>query len=268
MGNAAQAILTTGILGGLGYVIYKAMQEAGQGAGQGSVQAQPAAFVTTTTTPNGGGLKNGLFAGLGSILQSTGNKGGGLLEGLFGGNTTAPSQGGAAPAASGFSATPKPSRGPVAAVPFGQQPIGARLKRDLMTDFGFTGFQAAGIVGNLHLESAGFIELQEIQPMQWVMGKLVPSSTNRGGFGYAQWTGPRRRAFERWAASHNLDVSSYDANYGFLHYEMTSTGERRVVPKLKATRTVEEATLVFMRMYLRPGIQHAETRINYARRYV
>lgn len=146
--------------------------------------------------------------------------------------------------------------------------IGAQLKRDLMATFGLTGIQAAGVVGNLDHESAGFKSLQEIKP-------LIAGS--RGGYGYAQWTGPRRRAFEAWVQARGLDARSYAANWGFLKHELTNTEERRVLPRLRKARTVEDAARIFSGSsergnsfdgFLRPGIPHMASRIARAKRYV
>lgn len=138
--------------------------------------------------------------------------------------------------------------------------IGNRLMRDLMADFGFTRHQAAGVVGNLDHESDGFRGLQEYNPT--VKG-------SRGGYGYAQWTGPRRRQFESWAAQNGYsDLSSYDANYGFLKYEMSQTWEKRAVDRVKATSSVEDATRVFQDTFLRPGIPHTKSRIDRAKGYL
>ena len=128
-----------------------------------------------------------------------------------------------------------------------------------MRDFGLSKNQAAGVVGNLDHESGGFQYMQEISPA--VAG-------SRGGWGYAQWTGPRRRDFEKWAADRGLNPSSYEANYGFLAHEMTNTWEKRVVPRLKRTNSVEDATRVFQDVFLRPGIPQTDSRIARAGRYV
>lgn len=136
--------------------------------------------------------------------------------------------------------------------------IGNRLMADLQRDFGFTREQAAGIAGNLAHESAGFQTLQEIKPM-------VPGS--RGGWGFAQWTGPRRRAFEKWAEEAGLDPRSYEANYGFLKYEMTDTWEKRAVDKVRRTSTPAEAAQVFSSTFLRPGIAHNDSRVNWAEKF-
>lgn len=146
--------------------------------------------------------------------------------------------------------------------------IGERLTRDLMNDFGFTRDQAAGFVGNLHHESAGFASLQEITPMRRNEdGSFSPSNTARGGYGYAQWTGPRRLEFEQWAFERGLDYDSYEANYGFLRHELQNTSERRVVARLRAAGSVEQAAEVVMDTFLRPGIEHLSSRVAAARRY-
>lgn len=135
---------------------------------------------------------------------------------------------------------------------------GTRLKADLMRDFGLAPHQAAGVVGNLDHETGGFKFMQEISP-------TVPGS--RGGYGFAQWTGTRRNDFEAWARARGLNVSSYEANYGFLKHELTNTTEKRVLPKLRAARTVEEATQVFSSTFLRPGIPHMSSRVQRAQYY-
>ncbi len=136
--------------------------------------------------------------------------------------------------------------------------IGQQLMADLMRDFGLTPAQAAGVVGNLDHESGGFKSLQEIDPM--VEGA-------RGGFGYAQWTGPRRRAFESWAAENGLDPTSYEANYGFLKHELTATPEGAVIDKLRGANSPDEAATVFSETFLRPGIPHMGSRVARAGKY-
>lgn len=135
--------------------------------------------------------------------------------------------------------------------------IAPRLMAGLMQDYGLTQEQAAGFVGNLAHESGGFNTLQEINP-------LVEGS--RGGYGYAQWTGPRRRQFEAWSSEHGLDPSSYDANYGFLRNELDNTAEGRVLNDLRAAPDVASASKVVEQQFLRPGIPHSESRVKWANR--
>src|ERR1700728_2182515 len=79
------------------------------------------------------------------------------------------------------------------------------IMNQLMSQFDLNDFQAAGILGNLGTECAGFHVLHEIgQP------------DGRGGYGWAQWTGPRRVDFIAWCTTNDLDWHSDEANYGFL----------------------------------------------------
>lgn len=134
--------------------------------------------------------------------------------------------------------------------------IATRLLSDIQRDYGLSAPQAAGVVGNFMHESGGFNSLQEISP-------LVPGS--RGGYGYAQWTGPRRREFEDYVARNNLDPTSYEANYGFLQHELANDPyERRQFDTVRNAQTAEEAARLISQNYLRPGIPHMDSRINYA----
>lgn len=119
------------------------------------------------------------------------------------------------------------------------------VMRRLMKDFDLTKEQAAGIVGNLGHESGGFRQMQELRP-------LIPGS--RGGFGWAQWTGPRRRAFEAWAAKNGLDPKSDEANYGFLAHELRTT-EKGALAAVRRSRTAQEAMTAFELGYERSGIK-------------
>ncbi len=146
---------------------------------------------------------------------------------------------------------------PQTVVPNEQSPISDRLMFDLGEALGLEDFQVAGIVGNLGHESGGFETLQELAP-------LIPGSA--GGFGYAQWTGPRRRAFEAWADENGLDVRSYKANLGFLLHELTETDEGAVLDKLRGAKNAAEATQIFSDTFLRPGIPHMDSRLAWTER--
>jgi TP901 family phage tail tape measure protein len=128
------------------------------------------------------------------------------------------------------------------------------IMSQLQSDFGLTREQAAGIVGNLGHESGGFRHMQELNPRG-----------GRGGFGWAQWTGPRRRAFESWAAAKGLDPKSDQANYGFLKHELM-TSERGALVSVRRQSTVQGATLAFERSYERAGVKNDGSRLAYANR--
>lgn len=137
----------------------------------------------------------------------------------------------------------------------------ANLIPRLQNELGITREQAAGILGSLGGETDGLHAINEKTP-------VVPGS--RGGFGWAQWTGDRRRQFESFAASRGLDIRSDEANLQFLVHELKTT-ESRALSQLKSTSSVEEAARIFTGSaatkigFLRPGVEHYEKSIRYAR---
>jgi hypothetical protein len=125
---------------------------------------------------------------------------------------------------------------------------------DLQKDFGVPQHVAVGVVGQLAAESGGFNTLQEINPM--VKG-------SKGGWGYAQWTGPRRREFER---RFGVGNDSYDANYGMLKHELTDTSESKVLDKLRGAKDSQSAGRIFTDNFLRPGIPNYSGRDKWTNR--
>ena len=123
--------------------------------------------------------------------------------------------------------------------------IATRLIDHLMGKYGLTRDQALGAVGRFAHESANFHEMQE--------GGQPAGS---GGWGYAQWTGSRRRDFNRVTAG--LDPSSYDANVKMLDWELDNTSWGKVIAKVKQTSSVEDAadawTYYYEGMGLAPGV--------------
>ena len=131
------------------------------------------------------------------------------------------------------------------------------IMRGLMEDFPtLTASDAAAIVGNLGHESNGFATLQETKPT--VAG-------SKGGYGWAQWTGSRRRDFEAWCAKRNLKPSSDEANYGFLVEELRTT-EAKAIPAVRAAGTLYDKVVAFERAFERAGVKHYDSRLAYAKR--
>lgn len=127
------------------------------------------------------------------------------------------------------------------------------IMQDLIAKFDFSPLQAAAIVGNLGTESRGFTAYHEIgQP------------ENRGGYGWVQWTGPRREAFFAWAGAHKLDRESEAASLGFLEHEL-ETSHRNAVIILKRQTDLSAATRSFMVHFEEPGILNDVDRQHYAR---
>jgi hypothetical protein len=131
--------------------------------------------------------------------------------------------------------------------------LAPRVMRDLMADFDLTTEQAAGILGNLGHECAGFTILHEIgQP------------EGQGGYGWAQWTGPRRVSFFKFCDDNGLDRQSPEGNYGYLKFELTHD-EKSSIIALKRAQTVEEATTAFLQAFELPGVLAPEKRIEWAK---
>ena len=126
------------------------------------------------------------------------------------------------------------------------------MQRLLDADFGFVVDDTAVIAGNAGHESNGFTAMQEIKPR-----------AGRGGFGWFQWTGPRRRAFEAFCARERLDPSSDEANIAFLIVELRGP-ERKAVGAVKAAEGLYNKTVAFERSFERAGVKHYESRLEWA----
>jgi hypothetical protein len=136
------------------------------------------------------------------------------------------------------------------------------IMRQLMADFGLDPLRAAAICGNLGHESGGLTNFQEDKP-------IVPGSA--GGFGWAQWTGPRRRAYEAYCRRNGLDPKSDKANYAYLWLELKGLegSEQGAIPRLKATTgTLRDFVINFERNFLRahPKYKHYDARVKWADR--
>jgi hypothetical protein len=127
----------------------------------------------------------------------------------------------------------------------------------LMSAFKLDASDGAAVFGNLGHESAGFHALQEIRPT--VKG-------SRGGYGWAQWTGPRRRAYEAWCAEQKLDPASDDANYGFLVHELKEDYHRTFPRNVEIQHTLYSKTVAFERLYERAGVRNYPSRYAWAKR--
>lgn len=130
-----------------------------------------------------------------------------------------------------------------------------RIMRKLMKDLGLNPAQAAGVLGNIGHECDGFKSMQE----------LNPRAGSAGGWGWCQWTGSRRKAFEEWADKLSLDYASDAANYGFLVHEFKTT-ERRALADVQTAMTIRDATERFMVRFERPGVPHFASRYQWAQR--
>ena len=126
------------------------------------------------------------------------------------------------------------------------------IMQNLMRDFNLKDYQAAAIVGNLGHESGGFRYQQE----------LNPRGGGRGGLGWAQWTGPRRRDFEAYSQQNGLDPKSDEANYGFLKHEI-ETKYPKALENLRNTPDSKSAMYRWEGDYEASGIKNYPSRMNF-----
>lgn len=124
----------------------------------------------------------------------------------------------------------------------------------LIADFGFSVEDAAAIMGNAGHESIGFTTLQEIKPT--VAG-------SRGGYGWFQWTGPRRRLYEDYCSRNKLNPASREANYAYLFVELKGS-EKAAVAKTKAAVGLQAKTKAFEMAFERAGVKHYPSRYQWA----
>lgn len=127
----------------------------------------------------------------------------------------------------------------------------------LMKDFGFDKLDAAAVMGNLGHESNGLTAFQEVSPI----------GGGRGGFGWAQWTGARRDAFEAYCKRNGKNPKSDDANYGWLFVELKGP-ESGAVPKTKSAVGLEAKVKAFEQSFERAhkDYKHYDSRVKWAQR--
>lgn len=113
---------------------------------------------------------------------------------------------------------------------------------------------AAAVFGNFGHESNGFTSLQEKSPT--VAG-------SRGGYGWAQWTGPRRRAYEAYCARNGKDPAAPASNYAFVFVELTGP-EAHAIGALTDAATLYQKVEAFEMAFERAGIKHYASRKQWA----
>lgn len=87
---------------------------------------------------------------------------------------------------------------------------------------------------------------------------VVPGS--RGGFGLAQWTGPRRVALEQYAAQTGRPVDDVGAQLDFLVTELHGP-EAAAYRSMMNAGSEGEAAAAFAKNFLRPAQQHLDRRV-------
>jgi hypothetical protein len=126
----------------------------------------------------------------------------------------------------------------------------------LIRDFDLSVEDAAAILGNLGHESNGLTALQEISP-------TVKGSA--GGYGWAQWTGPRRRDFMDYCARNHFMPASDQANYKWLFLDL-SGDYKSAIAGVKKAKTLADKVKAFELAFERAGVKHYESRNAWAAR--
>lgn len=124
----------------------------------------------------------------------------------------------------------------------------ADLRRDLAT----TKIQSCGIMGNVGRECCGFLLMQEVRPR-----------FGAGGYGWCQWTGPRRASFFAFCAAHGLSVDSDEGNYAYLLHELRTT-QAAALMQLKRHNDLTACVTVFEQYFERAGVPNIPDRVRYA----
>lgn len=76
---------------------------------------------------------------------------------------------------------------------------------------------------------------------------------SRGGFGFAQWTGPRRVALEQFAAARGVPASDPEAQLDFFMVENAGP-EKEAWGRVLAAKDATEAAKTFTLAWERPGV--------------
>lgn len=86
---------------------------------------------------------------------------------------------------------------------------------------------------------------------------VVPGS--RGGFGVMQWTGPRRRALEGFAAERGVNVADPNLQMDYLMYELQGP-EKAAASRIFAAPDTPQAASAVLNYFLRPAEEHRARR--------
>lgn len=133
------------------------------------------------------------------------------------------------------------------------------LFRELKKD-GFTPEAAAGILGNISIESS-------FDPMIVQGGGRSSSPVPGKGYGICQWTDSGRQArLIKHAKGLNLSPGSIEAQVSFLLSEMSTSfskkpGYKYTKDSFKLLRNIDMATKAFCFQFERPGVPHIEKRV-------
>ena len=115
---------------------------------------------------------------------------------------------------------------------------------------GLNAHQAAGIVGNLIVESGGL--------------NATIKGDNGKAFGLAQWHPDRQKGLKALAQKRGTDISDFDTQLEYVWEELNSPRYKLALNGILNSRNAKEATTAFMKHFEKPGIPHFEKRLKEA----
>ena len=113
---------------------------------------------------------------------------------------------------------------------------------------GLSPHQAAGIVGNLMVESS--------------LNTTIKGDKGQA-FGIAQWHPDRQKGLKLLAQKRGTDISDLDTQLEYV-WEELNNNYKFALNKILNSRNTKEATTAFMLHYEKPGIPHFEKRLKEA----
>lgn len=108
---------------------------------------------------------------------------------------------------------------------------------------------AQGVAMNFRDESGLDTGIQERSPR-----------SGRGGYGLAQWTGPRRIGLERYAAAQGASAADPEVQLDYFMQENAGP-ERGAWSKVMAAPSAQQAAAQFVTHWERPAAEHRQARV-------
>ena len=124
---------------------------------------------------------------------------------------------------------------------------------------GFSAEQTAGIMGNFQQESRMNPKNSQND------GPNTTTMPSSGGYGLAQWD-DRKPGLAAFAESQNKPIYDLGLQLNFVMFELNGP-ESAANTSFKKTTTIEDATIVWMTDYERPGEEEREKRLGFAKSY-
>jgi hypothetical protein len=112
-----------------------------------------------------------------------------------------------------------------------------------------------------HVADGFVLNFQDESGLDPGINEIAPTvEGSRGGFGLAQWTGPRRVALEQFAAQTGRDVADPEVQFDFLLEELHGP-ENAAYSQIMQTGSPGDAAAAIVQHFERPAKQHLDRRM-------